>query len=335
MDNAIEARGLVKTYRGDVQALKGVSLATETGSVFGLLGPNGAGKSTAVKILTTHSRPDAGEAFVAGHDVLRHPARVRLAIGCVAQKSGLDLQMRTNETDIHNAETAVANAQAALTGATNSARDFRILTSLDDLTYQVAVEGTLPVDGQAQLFDFPAATCRYVKLELTSGYSSNSMELAEFSIFGTPTNDADADLMVDSWEMDYFGTYSRTGADDFDGDTLTDLQEAQYGGNPRLKDTDGDGANDREELIAGTAMGDAGSVFAIASAAAAEQPGPGQLAIRWNSVTGKLYKVQGNTNLCGPWPTSALMEVLGDGTEKAYTNSTTESPLKTFRITVE
>ena len=70
MDNAIEARGLVKTYRGDVRALDGVSLAAEAGSVFGLLGPNGAGKSTAVKILTTLSRPDAGEAFVAGHDVL-------------------------------------------------------------------------------------------------------------------------------------------------------------------------------------------------------------------------------------------------------------------------
>jgi ABC-2 type transport system ATP-binding protein len=97
MDNAIEAHGLVKTYRGDVRALDGVSLAAEAGSVFGLLGPNGAGKSTAVKILTTLSRPDTGEAFVAGHDVLRHPARVRLAIGCVAQKSGLDLQATGRE----------------------------------------------------------------------------------------------------------------------------------------------------------------------------------------------------------------------------------------------
>ena len=97
MDDAIEARGLVKTYRGDVTALDGVSLAAEEGSVFGLLGPNGAGKSTAVKILTTLSRPDAGEAFVAGHDVLKHPARVRLAIGCVAQKSGLDPQATGRE----------------------------------------------------------------------------------------------------------------------------------------------------------------------------------------------------------------------------------------------
>ena len=89
--NAIEARELVKTYRGDVRALSGVSLAVEAGTVFGLLGPNGAGKSTTVKILTTLSRPDSGEALVAGHDVVREAVKVRHAIGCVAQKSGLDL----------------------------------------------------------------------------------------------------------------------------------------------------------------------------------------------------------------------------------------------------
>jgi len=97
MDNAIEARSLVKTYRGDVRALDGVSLAAAPGTVFGLLGPNGAGKSTAVKILTTLSRPDAGEAWVAGYDVIRQPAKVRLAIGAVAQKSGLDLQATGSE----------------------------------------------------------------------------------------------------------------------------------------------------------------------------------------------------------------------------------------------
>jgi ABC-2 type transport system ATP-binding protein len=97
MDNAIEARGLVKTYRGDVRALKGVSLAAAKSTVFGLLGPNGAGKSTTVKILTTLSRPDAGEAYVAGYDVVRQPGKVRLAIGTVAQKSGLDPQMTGRE----------------------------------------------------------------------------------------------------------------------------------------------------------------------------------------------------------------------------------------------
>jgi ABC-2 type transport system ATP-binding protein len=65
--------------------------------VFGLVGPNGAGKSTTVKILTTLSRPDEGQATVAGIDVLKRPDRVRGAIGCVAQKSGVDVQATGRE----------------------------------------------------------------------------------------------------------------------------------------------------------------------------------------------------------------------------------------------
>jgi ABC-2 type transport system ATP-binding protein len=86
----IEARDLVKTYPPGVRALDGLSIAIEPGEVFGLLGPNGAGKSTAIKVLTTLARPDSGTATVAGHDVLRHPDRVRRAIGVVAQRSGSD-----------------------------------------------------------------------------------------------------------------------------------------------------------------------------------------------------------------------------------------------------
>src|SRR5215468_10738237 len=89
---AIEVRDLVKTYGGKVRALDGLSFTVEAGSVFALLGPNGAGKSTTIKILNTLSTPDSGSARVAGFDVLREPERVRRAIGCVAQKSGIDLE---------------------------------------------------------------------------------------------------------------------------------------------------------------------------------------------------------------------------------------------------
>jgi ABC-2 type transport system ATP-binding protein len=87
---AIKARDLVKTYGGKVRALDGLSFTVEAGAVFALLGPNGAGKSTTIKILNTLSRPDSGSALVAGFDVLKEPERVRRAIGCVAQKSGVD-----------------------------------------------------------------------------------------------------------------------------------------------------------------------------------------------------------------------------------------------------
>ena len=62
MSDVIEVRGLVKTYPKGVRALDGLDFGVEAGSVFALLGPNGAGKSTTVKVLTTLSRPDAGEA---------------------------------------------------------------------------------------------------------------------------------------------------------------------------------------------------------------------------------------------------------------------------------
>jgi ABC-2 type transport system ATP-binding protein len=88
--SAIEAWNLQKTYKGGVRALDGLSFEVEAGTIFGLLGPNGAGKSTAVKILTTLSQPDSGEAHVAGIDVVRDPQRVRRSIGVVGQKPGLD-----------------------------------------------------------------------------------------------------------------------------------------------------------------------------------------------------------------------------------------------------
>jgi ABC-2 type transport system ATP-binding protein len=87
MEEAILARDLRKNY-GKVQALDGLTLGVRAGTIFGLLGPNGAGKSTTAKILTTLSRPDAGEARVAGFNVLAEPQRVRRAIGVVGQRHG-------------------------------------------------------------------------------------------------------------------------------------------------------------------------------------------------------------------------------------------------------
>jgi ABC-2 type transport system ATP-binding protein len=99
-DAAVAARDLVKTYPKGIRALDGLSFTVEPGTLFALLGPNGAGKSTAVKILTTLTRPDSGDAVVAGHDVRREPDAVRRAIGVVGQKNsgGLSDTGRENLT---------------------------------------------------------------------------------------------------------------------------------------------------------------------------------------------------------------------------------------------
>ena len=90
MSEAIFAHQLKKRYPPDVTALAGLGVAVDEGTIFGLLGPNGAGKSTTVKILTTLTRADEGEARVAGFDVRAEPGRVRRAIGVVGQKPGFD-----------------------------------------------------------------------------------------------------------------------------------------------------------------------------------------------------------------------------------------------------
>jgi ABC-2 type transport system ATP-binding protein len=94
--DAIVVDGLEKRY-GEVQALDGIRFTVGEGEVFGLLGPNGAGKSTTVRILTTLSKPGAGRASVAGHDVAREPAAVRRAIGYVPQASGVDREATGRE----------------------------------------------------------------------------------------------------------------------------------------------------------------------------------------------------------------------------------------------
>ena len=86
---AVETSGLHKSY-GEVQALRGVDLHVEAGSVVGLLGPNGAGKTTAVRILTTLLSPDKGWARVGGFDVVRDAARVREQIGLAGQYAAVD-----------------------------------------------------------------------------------------------------------------------------------------------------------------------------------------------------------------------------------------------------
>jgi ABC-2 type transport system ATP-binding protein len=90
LQTAIEAVDVRKHYPPDVQALDGVSLAVEAGTIFGVLGPNGAGKSTMTRVLCSLTRPDSGSATVAGIDVLKHPVQVRRAIGVVGQKHGSD-----------------------------------------------------------------------------------------------------------------------------------------------------------------------------------------------------------------------------------------------------
>jgi ABC-2 type transport system ATP-binding protein len=94
---SVEACAVCKTYPGNIRALNLLSFCIRRGSIFALLGPNGAGKSTIVKIFTTLSQPDSGEAKVTGLDVTHYPHLVRNLIGCVPQHSTVDLDSTGRE----------------------------------------------------------------------------------------------------------------------------------------------------------------------------------------------------------------------------------------------
>jgi ABC-2 type transport system ATP-binding protein len=80
--------GVSKTYRGNVQALRGVQMTLGPG-VFGLLGPNGAGKSTLMRILATVTRPSAGRVTWNGADIAREPDSLRRVLGYLPQDFGV------------------------------------------------------------------------------------------------------------------------------------------------------------------------------------------------------------------------------------------------------
>ncbi|MDR0848223.1 MAG: ATP-binding cassette domain-containing protein [Propionibacteriaceae bacterium] len=95
-DLAVEAHGLVKNF-GTNRAVDGVDLAVPAGSVYGFLGPNGAGKTTTIRLLATLLRPDAGQASVFGHDVVREAGKVRHLIGVTGQYASVDEDLTARE----------------------------------------------------------------------------------------------------------------------------------------------------------------------------------------------------------------------------------------------
>ncbi len=68
-DLALDLTHVAKTYKGKVQALRGIAMRVHRGEVFGLLGPNGAGKSTLVKILMSVIHPSRCEGRLLGRRV--------------------------------------------------------------------------------------------------------------------------------------------------------------------------------------------------------------------------------------------------------------------------
>ena len=98
---ALSVRGLTKTYRNGVQALRGVDLDVVQGDFFALLGPNGAGKTTLIGIITSLVNKSAGTASVFGYDLDTQLERAKSCIGIVPQELNFN-QFETPYTIVVN-----------------------------------------------------------------------------------------------------------------------------------------------------------------------------------------------------------------------------------------
>jgi cell division transport system ATP-binding protein len=91
-----------KVYKGDVVALKDVSVEIAKGEFVFLVGPSGSGKSTFLKLLLRDEVATSGRVLVAGRDIGRLGAwkvpSLRRNIGCVFQ----DFKLLANKTVYEN-----------------------------------------------------------------------------------------------------------------------------------------------------------------------------------------------------------------------------------------
>tara|TARA_B110000967_G_scaffold204841_1_gene248152 strand:+ start:2912 stop:3805 length:894 start_codon:yes stop_codon:yes gene_type:complete len=93
---SIKVSAVSKIYTTQ-KALQNIYFSADKGQIIGFLGPNGAGKSTMMKILTGFIKPNEGEVFVDGIDVLQNPIEAKRIIGYLPEHNPLYKDMYVRE----------------------------------------------------------------------------------------------------------------------------------------------------------------------------------------------------------------------------------------------
>ena len=78
----------IKTYYGNIQALKGVSLTVEEGECVTLIGSNGAGKSTTLRSISGLTPPRTGSIKLAGEEISTLPPQEIVGLGISQSPEG-------------------------------------------------------------------------------------------------------------------------------------------------------------------------------------------------------------------------------------------------------
>ncbi|MFJ3932359.1 ATP-binding cassette domain-containing protein [Streptomyces sp. NPDC090029] len=170
----IHTRGLTRSFRAKgetVEAVRGLDLDIDAGSVVAFLGPNGAGKTTSLRMLTTLLPPTSGTAVVAGHDVVADPAAVRHRIGYLGQGNSAGGNFRVID------ELVTQGRAYGLGHAESRARSELLLTALELEGMAKRTVGTLS-GGQRRRLDIAMALVHEPELlfldEPTTGLDPHS-----------------------------------------------------------------------------------------------------------------------------------------------------------------
>jgi branched-chain amino acid transport system ATP-binding protein len=78
----------IKTFYGNIQALKGVSLFVEEGEIVTLIGSNGAGKSTTLRSISSLTAPREGSVRFDGQDITGLPPQEVVSLGISMSPEG-------------------------------------------------------------------------------------------------------------------------------------------------------------------------------------------------------------------------------------------------------
>ena len=134
---AVSLDNVSKSF-GTVQAVIGLDLQIDAGTVFGFLGPNGSGKSTAMKMIMGLLKADSGNLNVYGIDVSNNPWGTKKIVGYVPE----------------------------------SPRLYEFLTGLEYLDFVADVYGLKSVAKKTRIDEFLAAfDLEHRENEMISGYS--------------------------------------------------------------------------------------------------------------------------------------------------------------------
>jgi ABC-2 type transport system ATP-binding protein len=82
---AVRTEELHKAF-GEFNALNGLNLSVEEGTIFGFLGPNGAGKTTTIRILTGLAHATGGKAWVMENEVTANGNAIARQIGFLPEE---------------------------------------------------------------------------------------------------------------------------------------------------------------------------------------------------------------------------------------------------------